>query len=124
MNALSPALDRFGDVSVRLAVELGKAEMPLREVLALGEGSVVSLDRMTDELLDLTANGKVIAKGEVVAQDGRFSLRIVSIPGSETGQDSGGSDPGSGEAANPSAPVAVPAPAADANAMPSPVGGA
>ena len=83
MSALSPALHRFGDVSVRLSVELGRADMPLRDVLALGEGSVVALNRLTDELLDVTANGKVIARGEVIAQNGRFALRIVSLAGDD-----------------------------------------
>ncbi len=77
---------RFGDVAVRLSVELGRTEMPLRDVLQLGEGSTVSLDRLTDELLDVTANGRVIARGEVVAEKGRFALRIVSLVGEE-GQD-------------------------------------
>lgn len=85
MNMASPALHRFGDVTVRLSVELGRTNMPLRDVLALGEGSVVPLDRLTDELLDVTANGKVIARGEVVAQDGRFALRIVSLAGDQEG---------------------------------------
>ncbi|WP_233998700.1 flagellar motor switch protein FliN [Erythrobacter sp. YT30] len=80
---VSPALQRFGDVTVRLSVELGRTDMPLRDVLALGEGSVVPLNRLTDELLDVTANGKVIARGEVVAHDGRFALRIVSLAGDE-----------------------------------------
>ncbi|MEQ8411659.1 MAG: FliM/FliN family flagellar motor switch protein [Erythrobacter sp.] len=84
MNAYNPAIARFGDVSVRLSVELGRTEMSLREVLALGEGSVVALNRMTDELLDVTANGQVIARGEVVAEDGRFALRIVSLAGEES----------------------------------------
>lgn len=83
MTALNPALHRFGDVTVRLSVELGRTDMPLKEVLALGEGSVVPLNRLTDELLDVTANGRVIARGEVVAQDGRFALRIVSLAGDE-----------------------------------------
>lgn len=87
MNALnpglSPALQRLGEVSVRLSVELGRTDMPLRDVLALGEGSVVSLDRLTDELLEITANGQVIAYGEVIAQDGRFALRIVSLAGGD-----------------------------------------
>lgn len=87
MSAYQPApFSRFGDVAVRLAVELGRAEMPLREVLQLGEGSTVALDRLTDELLDVTANGRVIARGEVVADRGRFGLRIVSLVG-EDGQD-------------------------------------
>lgn len=83
MNALNPALLRFGEVTVRLSVELGRTDMPLKDVLALGEGSVVPLDRLTDELLDVTANGRVVAHGEVIAQDGRFALRIVSLAGDD-----------------------------------------
>jgi len=83
MNAINPGLSRFGDVTVRLCVQLGRTDMPLKDVLALGEGSVVPLDRLTDELLDLTANGRVVARGEVVAQNGRFALRIVSLAGDE-----------------------------------------
>lgn len=87
MNAFQPAaFSRFGDVAVRLSVELGRAEMPLRDVLMLGEGATVSLDRLTDELLDVTANGRVIARGEVVADKGRFALRIVTLVG-EDGRD-------------------------------------
>lgn len=87
MSAYQPAgFSRFGDVAVRLSVELGRTEMPLREVLQLGEGSTVALDRLTDELLDVTANGRVIARGEVVAEKGRFALRIVSLVG-EDGQE-------------------------------------
>lgn len=87
MSALPPAaFARFGDVAVRLSVELGRTDMPLRDVLMLGEGSMVSLDRLTDELLDVTANGRVIARGEVVADKGRFALRIVSLVG-EDGRD-------------------------------------
>jgi len=82
----APSFSRFGDVAVRLSVELGRTEMALRDVLMLGEGSTVSLDRLTDELLDVTANGRVIARGEVVADKGRFALRIVSLVG-EDGQD-------------------------------------
>ncbi len=81
--ALAPGLARFGDVAVSLAVELGRTELPLRDVLALSEGSVVPLNRLTDELLDVTANGRVIARGEVVAQNGRFALRIVALVGSD-----------------------------------------
>ena len=83
MNPPSPAIHRFGEVTVRLSVELGRTDMPLKDVLALGEGSVVPLNRLTDELLDVTANGRVVARGEVVAQDGRFALRIVSLVGGD-----------------------------------------
>lgn len=102
--AFTPGLARFGDVAVNLAVELGRSELPLREVLALSEGSVVSLDRLTHELLDVTANGKVIARGEVVAENGRFALRIVSLA-------EGTPAPVRPRPAQPAAPQAMPEPA-------------
>lgn len=74
--------DFLKDVDVRLSVELGRTDMKLKDVLALTEESVVALDRLTDELLDVSVNGKVIAKGEIVAQGNRFALRIVEIAGS------------------------------------------
>ena len=70
------------DINVSLSVELGSTEMPLRDVLTLGPDALVPLDRLTDELLDLFVNGRRIARGEVVAQDGRFALRIVELCGS------------------------------------------
>lgn len=73
--------DFLKDVDVRLSVELGRVDMKLKDVLALTEDSVVALDRLTDELLDVSVNGKVIAKGEIVAQGNRFALRIVEIAG-------------------------------------------
>ena len=75
--------DVLKDVDGRLSVELGRASLTLREVLSLGEESVVMLDRLTDELLDVMVNGKIIAKGEIVAQDNRFGLRIVELAGGE-----------------------------------------
>jgi flagellar motor switch protein FliN/FliY len=73
--------DFLKDVDVRLSVELGRTDMKLKDVLALTEESVVALDRLTDELLDVSVNGKVIAKGEIVTQGNRFALRIVEISG-------------------------------------------
>ncbi len=73
--------DFLKDVDVRLSVELGRTEMKLKDVLSLTEESVVALDRLTDELLDVSVNGKVIAKGEIVTQGNRFALRIVEIAG-------------------------------------------
>ena len=73
--------DLLKDVGVSLTVELGRTEMRLRDVLSLGEDSVVMLDRLTDELLDVRVNGKLIAKGEIVAENNRFGLRIVALVG-------------------------------------------
>ncbi|HQS69923.1 MAG: flagellar motor switch protein FliN [Novosphingobium sp. 28-62-57] len=76
--------DFLKDVDVRLTVELGRTQMKLKDVLGLSEDSVVTLDRMTDELLDVMVNGKLIARGEVVAQGDRFGLRIVELAGSDS----------------------------------------
>lgn len=75
--------DFLKDVDVRLTVELGRTSMKLKDVLGLTEESVIMLDRLTDELLDVMVNGKLIARGEVVAQGERFGLRIVELAGSE-----------------------------------------
>ena len=75
--------DFLKDVDVRLSVELGRTDMKLKDVLSLSEESVVVLDRLTDELLDVMVNGKPIAKGEIVAQGNRFGLRIVELAGDD-----------------------------------------
>jgi flagellar motor switch protein FliN/FliY len=75
------------DVDVRLTVELGRTEMKLKDVLSLTEESVVLLDKLTDQLLDVMVNGKLIARGEVVAQGERFGLRIVELIGGESAND-------------------------------------
>jgi flagellar motor switch protein FliN len=81
MSFQASSLDFLRDIDVRLSVELGRTEMKLRDVMALGEESVVALDRLTDELLDVMVNGKLVAKGEIVAQGNRFALRIVEMLG-------------------------------------------
>jgi flagellar motor switch protein FliN/FliY len=81
MTMLSDPLDFLKDVDVRLSVELGSAQMKLRSVLALREDSVVVLDRLADELLDVMVNGQRIARGEVVVEGNRFGLRIVEMAG-------------------------------------------
>lgn len=99
MTIQSGALDKLlGNVAVSVSVELGRAEMKLKDVLALREESVVALDRLTDELLDVMVNGRPIAKAEVMAQDGRFALRIVELIRDE--------DAGPAAATPPTAPIA------------------
>lgn len=81
---MNHAADGFGliqDIDVRLTVELGRAQMRLRDVLNLGEDSVVTLDRLVDEPLDVMVNGKLIARGEVVSEGNRFGLRILELVG-------------------------------------------
>ena len=83
MNASTPGFGLIQDIDVRLTVELGRTDMALRDVLALGEESVVMLDRLTDEPLDVKVNGKLIARGEVVAEGNRFGLRIIEMVGAD-----------------------------------------
>ncbi len=85
MTAQSRSFDLLKDVDVRLWVELGRTNMKLKDVLALGEESVIMLDRLTDELLDVMVNGKLIARGEIVAENNRFGLRIVELVGGSPG---------------------------------------
>ncbi|MGB7655489.1 MAG: flagellar motor switch protein FliN [Novosphingobium sp.] len=81
MTIHSRGFDFLKEVDVRLSVELGRTDMKLKDVLALGEDSVVMLERLTDELLDVHVNGKLIARGEIIAQGNRFGLRIVEMAG-------------------------------------------
>lgn len=83
MTFQTRGLEFLKDVDVRLTVELGRTDMKLKDVLTLTEDSVVTLDRLTDELLDVMVNGKLIARGEVVAQGERFGLRIVELVGQD-----------------------------------------
>jgi flagellar motor switch protein FliN/FliY len=69
----------FADISVRLSVEVGSTALRLSELMDLAEGSVVELDRQAHELLDIMANGTLIARGEVVTVNGRFGIRVVEV---------------------------------------------
>lgn len=81
MTIHTRGFDLLKEVDVRLSVELGRTDMKLKDVLALGEESIVMLDRLTDELLEVHVNGKLIARGEIIAQGNRFGLRIVEMAG-------------------------------------------
>ena len=72
-------LERLYDVTVELAVEVGRTRMTLGQALALGPGSVVSLDRLADDPLDLLVNDRPIARGEVVVIDEEYGLRITEV---------------------------------------------
>lgn len=69
----------LADVPIRLSVEVGSTSLKLAELLDLAEGSVVELDRQAHELLDIMANGTLIARGEVVTVNGRFGIRVVDV---------------------------------------------
>ena len=77
--ATAEELSRLHDVSVELAVEVGRTQMTIREALALGPGSIVTLNRLAGEPVDLLVNGKPIARGEVVVIDEEFGLRVTEV---------------------------------------------
>ncbi|HSZ16175.1 MAG TPA: flagellar motor switch protein FliN [Terracidiphilus sp.] len=68
------------DVELNVSLRFGQRQMPLREVLELGSGSVIELDRMIDEPVELYLDGKLIARGEAVVVDGNYGLRVTEIP--------------------------------------------
>ena len=85
MNAIAPAnLNLVMDVPVSLTIELGSCQLPMKEVLQLNIGSVVQLDKPADAPVELSVNGKLIARGEVVVVEDRFGVKITEVVGSTT----------------------------------------
>ncbi len=72
-------LDLIKDVKVKVEVQLGNAEMTVAELAALKVASVIPLDRTLDAPLDLLMNGRVVARGELVAVGDHFGVRITSV---------------------------------------------
>jgi flagellar motor switch protein FliN len=67
------------DVKVELRVELGRTVKSLSEVAGIGEGTIIELDRLCGEPVDLLAAGELIAKGEVVVIDESFGIRVTEV---------------------------------------------
>ena len=74
-------LEALLDVPVKLTVELGSCQMPMREVLQLALSSVVQLDRAADAPVDIFINQKRFARGEVVVVEDRFGIKITELVG-------------------------------------------
>ncbi|MFW5999099.1 MAG: flagellar motor switch phosphatase FliY [Halanaerobiaceae bacterium] len=72
-------MELIKDVPLEVTVRLGKAKMTINEILDLGEGSIVELDKLAGEPVDLLVNGKLVAKGEVVVIDESFGFRVKDI---------------------------------------------
>ena len=73
------SMDLLLDVSLDLSVELGRASVPVRDILQLGPGSILELDKLAGEPVDIMVNGKLIARGEVVVVDENFGIRVTEI---------------------------------------------
>jgi flagellar motor switch protein FliN len=75
----SDGLRLLENIGVKLTVEVGPAELTIRDLLRLSEGSVIELDRLAGDPLDVLVNGTLIAKGEVVMVGERFGIRFGQI---------------------------------------------
>jgi flagellar motor switch protein FliN len=67
------------DVALEVSVELGRSHMSIAEILALRTGSVIELDKLAGEPVDVSVNGTLIARGEVVVVDEKFGVRIIEV---------------------------------------------
>jgi len=74
-----PSLELILDVPLTVTVELGRVHMPVRQLLALGTGSVVELAKPAGDALDVLINGKPVARGEAVMVNEKFGVRLTEI---------------------------------------------
>ncbi|MFT5524326.1 MAG: flagellar motor switch protein FliN/FliY [Pirellulaceae bacterium] len=75
----SASLELLQDVELELKVELARAEMSVEDVLKLGNGSVVALDKLAGDPVDVIVNGRLIARGEVVVMNDNFCIRVTQL---------------------------------------------
>ncbi len=72
-------IDMIMDIPVTVSVELGRTKLLISELLGLGQGSVVELDKLAGEPVEVLVNGKLIARGEVVVVDEKFGIKLTDI---------------------------------------------
>lgn len=75
----SPDLDVILDIPVQISMEVGNASITIRNLLQLNQGSVIELDRLAGEPLDVLVNGTLIAHGEVVVVNDKFGIRMTDV---------------------------------------------
>jgi flagellar motor switch protein FliN len=78
-SSSSRRLELLLDVPLELSVEMGRTRMSIQELLALGPGSVVELDKVAGEPLDIMINDRLVARGEAVVVNDKFGIRITDI---------------------------------------------
>ncbi len=72
-------LDFILDIPLKVTVELGRTSLVIKDLLQLGQGSVLELDKLAGEPLEILVNGKLVAKGEVVVVNEKFGIRLTDI---------------------------------------------
>lgn len=78
-NSSSPELDVILDIPVSISMEVGRTSITIRNLLQLNQGSVIELDRLAGEPLDVLVNGTLIAHGEVVVVNEKFGIRMTDV---------------------------------------------
>lgn len=78
-NLKSASIELLRDVSLQVKIELGRANMYVKDVLSLDKGSVVELDRLAGDPLDILVNDRLVAKGEVLVLNDNFCIRVTEI---------------------------------------------
>jgi flagellar motor switch protein FliN/FliY len=78
-DAAASDISRVLDIPVQLSVELGRTKVPIKHILQLGQGSVVELDALAGEPMDVLVNGYLIAQGEVVVVNDKFGIRLTDV---------------------------------------------
>jgi|GEM_PF-2072419 len=73
------SLEDLGDLELDISIELGRAELLIEDVLKLREGSVVSLDKLAGDPVDIVANGRLVARGELLVIEGKFGVRLSEV---------------------------------------------
>ncbi|MCB1661236.1 MAG: flagellar motor switch protein FliN [Pseudomonadales bacterium] len=79
VNTATPELDVILDIPVSISMEVGNTDITIRNLLQLNQGSVIELDRLAGEPLDVRVNGTLIAHGEVVVVNDKFGIRLTDV---------------------------------------------
>jgi flagellar motor switch protein FliN/FliY len=72
-------MDVILDIPLEITVELGRTQMVINDLLKLGQGSVIELPKITGEALKILANGKLIARGELIDVNGKYTIRLTEV---------------------------------------------
>ncbi len=83
MNAMEENIEMILDIPVTVSVEIGRSKINIRNLLKLNQGSVVELDRLAGEPMDVIVNGTLIAHGEVVVVNEKFGVRLTDVISAE-----------------------------------------
>ena len=79
-------LDILNDLTISLTIEVGRAQIKIRDLLNLAKGSIIELDKAAGDPVDIYANGKLISIGSIITANGKYCVRLMSIPENHKGE--------------------------------------